>query len=73
MSTDEQDRQMLREVHAAIVGNEPLGYKGLAVRMSEAEGQIAAHNKKFLTFAGIFTGASIVLGYVKARLAELGG
>lgn len=68
MSTDEQDRKMLREVHAAIVGNEPLGHKGIITRLDEAEVQIAAHNKKFLTFAGIFTGASIVLGYVKAKL-----
>jgi len=68
MSTDEADRKMLQEVHAAIVGNEAIGHKGIAARLDAVEKQSASHDRKLLIAGGAITGINLVVGWIKLRV-----
>lgn len=62
MTSDE--RQMLVDVHLAVVGNKELHLKGLGQRVDSLERNQAKINKKLLTWGGIATGIATAASYL---------
>lgn len=70
MSADEINelRSQVREIHAAIVGNDGLGNKGLAARLKDVEDLAKDHSRKFYTLAGVFTGINVLIAWAKLKV-----
>lgn len=70
MSADEiqELKAQVREIHAAIVGNEAMGHRGIAARLTAVEDQGRDHSRKFYTLAGVFTGVNLIIAWAKMRI-----
>jgi len=71
-----EDKQLLHEIHSALIGNEDLGHKGLVKRVEETENWIAEqkriHNKIAGALFVIFALSSALAFLIHAGLRKLG-
>lgn len=61
MITEKTDREMLKEIHDALVGTEYTGNKGLIYKVNSHERYIEKDKKFKWTLAGITLAASALL------------
>jgi hypothetical protein len=64
----------LHRIEQAICGDEEMGHKGIAKRLTEVElreevraGEIRKIDRKLATWGGIVTGASVIITHLKAK------
>lgn len=55
------EKQMLADVHSALVGNAALGNKGLVPRVAELETKTKQYDLKFYALSALGTAALVIL------------
>lgn len=65
---NDEEKQMLREVHTAIVGNPTLGHKGLVERVDVLEKNDAKQEARFIQWGGAVMAAGVLLTYLKDKI-----
>lgn len=49
---NDHEKQMLQDIHSAVIGNESLGHRGLVKRVDDAENWIRRADIKLATVVG---------------------
>lgn len=68
MSHEEEINNLVREMHAALVGNKDLGNPGIVKRLEVVENKQKDADRTMLKWAGVATGVSLVATAFKDKL-----